>query len=268
MAENIYNWDKKGFLIGFAQKLKRIMSWSAYEEGKLTANRQDGSREFIMLLAAICADLTYLLAALIYRGKSKDLMDTWVDDLQEGDVVYFASLEKGWSSDAYGLLWLNQVFDPHTRKKAGRSRRLLIVDGHSSHVNMAFLDRCDRLKILVLILPPYLTHKLQPLDCGNFLPLATYYSQGINRILLDSEGAVRMTKRLFFGVFKPAFLDAFSEENIRSAWSQTGLWPYDPGIILNPMKAKPNSDKDVEKEILRLNGELKTPKTSKSIRRF
>jgi hypothetical protein len=54
-------------------------------------------------LAAICANLTYLPAALIYRGKSRDLMDTWVDDLQEEDVAYFASSEKGWSSDAYGL---------------------------------------------------------------------------------------------------------------------------------------------------------------------
>ena len=145
-------------MIGLALKLKRIMSRAAYKDGKLKAARQDGSREFITLLAAICADLTSLPAALIYRGKSKDLMDTWLDDLQEEDITYFASSEKGWSSDAYGLSWLKKVFDQHTKAKAGRGRRLLIVDGHSSHVNMAFLDQCDRLKILVLILPPYLTY--------------------------------------------------------------------------------------------------------------
>ena len=63
-------------MIGLALKLKRIMSRAAYDDGKLKAARQDGSREFITLLAAICADLTPLPAALIYRGKSKDLMDT------------------------------------------------------------------------------------------------------------------------------------------------------------------------------------------------
>jgi hypothetical protein len=83
-------------------------------------------------------------------------------------VVYFASSEKGWSSNTYGLAWLNKVFDLYTRTKAKRSRRLLIVDGHLLYVNMAFLDRCDRLKILVLILSPHSTHKLQPLDYGNF----------------------------------------------------------------------------------------------------
>ena len=44
---------------------------------------QDGSREFITLLACICADMTALPAALIYQGKSQDLIDTWLDDLEE-----------------------------------------------------------------------------------------------------------------------------------------------------------------------------------------
>jgi hypothetical protein len=91
-------------------------------------------------------------------------------------VVYFASLEKGWSSNAYGLAWLNKVFDPYTKTKAKQSRQLLIIDGHLLYINMAFLDQCDRLKILVLILPPYSTYKLQPLDYGNFQSLATRYS--------------------------------------------------------------------------------------------
>jgi hypothetical protein len=266
----MYNWDEKGFLIGLALKLKRIMSRSSYEEGKLKGARQDGSREFITLLAAICADLTPLPAALIYRGKSLDLMDTWLDDLNEEDIAYFATSEKGWSSDAYGLDWLNKVFDKHTRAKAGRGRRLLIVDGHSSHVNMAFLDQCDRLKILVLILPPHSTHRLQPLDCGNFLPLSTYYGQGIQGILTDSEGAVSMTKRMFFGVFKPAFEKAFSEENIRSAWAKTGIWPLNPGVVLDAIAPRPNSDitEELPQKPDREPGEVKTPYTAKSIRQF
>ena len=266
-AENIYNWDEKGFLIGLALKMKRIMSRQSHEEGKLQGAMQDGSREFITLLACICADMTALPAALIYQGKSQDLMDTWLDDLEEHDIAYFASSEKGWSSDAYGMAWLNKVFDPHTRDKAKRSRRLLIVDGHSSHVNMAFIDRCDRLKILVLILPPHSTHKLQPLDCGNFLPLAIFYGQEITAILTDSEGETSMTKRMFYGCFKPAFEKAFCVENIESAWKKTGLWPYDPSLVLDPFKARPNTDIPVKTEVRDPN-EVKTPYTSKSIRHF
>jgi len=193
------------------------MSRQLHKEGKLQGAAQDGSQEFITLLACICADMTALPAALIYQGKSQDLMDTWLDDLDEHDIAYFASFKKGWSSDVYGLAWLNKVFDPHTKDKAKRSRRLLIVDGHSSHVNMAFISRCNRLKILVLILPPYSMHKLQPLDYGNFLPLAIYYGQEINGVLTDSEGETNMTKRMFYSCFKPAFEKAFYVENIESA---------------------------------------------------
>jgi hypothetical protein len=131
---------------------------------------------------------------------------------------------------------------------------------------MAFLDRCDRLKILVLILPPHSTHKLQSLDCGNFLPLATYYSQEITAILTNSEGETSMTKRMFFGIFKPAFVKAFSEENIRSVWLKTGLWPYNPDLVLDSIRAYPNTDAIEKSEAYSGNErELKTPYTAKSI---
>jgi hypothetical protein len=58
------------------------------------------------------------------------------------------------------MAYLTQVFDPATRAKAGRRRRLLIVDGHSSHVNMEFIRIYNRLKILLLILPPHSIHRL------------------------------------------------------------------------------------------------------------
>jgi hypothetical protein len=32
-AENLYNWDEKGFLLGLAQTLKRIITLNAYKKG-------------------------------------------------------------------------------------------------------------------------------------------------------------------------------------------------------------------------------------------
>jgi hypothetical protein len=61
------------------------------------------------------------------------------------------------------------VFDLHTRAKAGlRGTRLLIVDGHSSHINLAFLEEYKKLRICVLILPPYSTQRLQLYDIRVF----------------------------------------------------------------------------------------------------
>jgi hypothetical protein len=64
---------------------------------------QDGSQEFLTLLACICADGTKLPPALIYQGDHADLLDTWVEDFKEGDEAYFAITSNGWSCDSLGL---------------------------------------------------------------------------------------------------------------------------------------------------------------------
>jgi hypothetical protein len=194
-AENIYNWDEKGFIIGISNVVKRIISKEALKSGRVRFAQQDGSREFISLLACICADGTHLPPALIYKGESHDLQVSWVEDLGD-DTAYFAASSNGWSCDSLGLDWLEKVFQRHTAAKAGRGRRLLIVDGHSSHVNMAFLDWADKHRIIVHIIPPHSTHKLQSLDVGLFSPLSIAYSKQLDKMMHNSLGMVSMLKKL------------------------------------------------------------------------
>ena len=72
-AENLYNWDGKGFIIRQASATKRIMSAEALQSGRIVSASQDSNREFISLLACISADGTALPLALIYKGESNDL---------------------------------------------------------------------------------------------------------------------------------------------------------------------------------------------------
>ncbi|KAI0995406.1 hypothetical protein K3495_g12772 [Podosphaera aphanis] len=69
-AENIYNMDEKGFLIGEIQKSRRIFTKEFYESGKLVGADQDGSREWITVIDTICADGSKLSPALIYKATS------------------------------------------------------------------------------------------------------------------------------------------------------------------------------------------------------
>ena len=62
----MYNMDEKGFLIGFLQKTRRIFIKKAFGAGRIKHVSQDGSREWITLLATICADGTKLSPGLIY----------------------------------------------------------------------------------------------------------------------------------------------------------------------------------------------------------
>jgi hypothetical protein len=260
-AENIYNFDEKGFLMGFGRSLKRVMAREALKSGRITKAKQDGSREFISILACISAIGRWIPPLLIYKGESGDLMSTWVDDVTTDSKAHFTTSSNGWSNNAIGLAWLQQVFERYTKPSRTTTKRLLIVDGHSSHVNMAFVDWADTHGIILLILPPHTTQRLQPLDVGLFQPLSTFYSVELNRLMNDSLGHVSMSKSFFWPVFKKAWDQAFTVQNIEHAFQKTGIWPTDGSrvlkIITRPTTSTPQKTSG-----------LRTPKTAKAIRRF
>ena len=260
-AENIYNFDEKGFLMGFGRSLKRIMSRAALESGRITKSKQDGSREFISVLACINAIGKWIPPLLVYKGESGDLISTWVDEVTADSQAHFTISSNGWSNNAIGLVWLQKVFERYTKPARTTQKRLLIVDGHSSHVNMAFIDWADQHGIILLILPPHTTHQLQPLDVGMFQPLSTNYSIELDKLMNDSAGHVSMSKSFFWPMFKRAWDKSFTEENIQSAFRKSGIWPTDGSNIIKkitrPTLASPQKTDG-----------LRSPKSAKAIRRF
>ena len=264
-VHNIYNIDEKGFLIGFSRTKKRIISIESLKNGRLIGVSQDGSREFITLIAAIGADGSHLPPALIYQGESYDLQNTWLDEFNTStQYAFFASSKNGWSDDTLGLDWLRRVFDPLTKEKASvRDRRLLIIDGHNSHVNLPFIEYADANRILLAVFPPHSTHRLQPLDIGLFSPLALYYSQAIDRLLSESQGLVRLTKRDFWPLFYEAWEKAFHAKNVRSAWEKAGIYPFNPKRVISTVVRRQTSpdEQQLQPQL------LKTPGSARSLRR-
>jgi hypothetical protein len=225
--------DEKGFLLGVVTKSKRVFSKSVYERGKLRSYIQDGNREWITLVACICADSSHLEPALIYQSDSGSLQDTWLQALDpENQQVQFSSSESGWTNNEIGLAWLKQVFDRRTKPKARNSWRLLILDGHGSHVTMDFIDYCYQNKILLIIYPPHSTHTLQPLDVVLFKPLSTAYTNQISAFIERCQGLTSMSKRDFLPLFLSAWETALKEETILRAFEATGISPLNPERIL------------------------------------
>lgn len=85
------------------------MSVEVLESGRITRASQDGSREFISLLACISAFGTALPPALIYKGDTS-LHNTWLEDCECEDLAHFAISPNGWISNALGLYWLQTIF--------------------------------------------------------------------------------------------------------------------------------------------------------------
>jgi DDE superfamily endonuclease. len=89
---------------------------------------------------------------VIFTGKtlSQDWIPSNVDDSWR-----FSVNTQGWTSNNHALEWLRHCFEPMTREKANGRTRVLIYDGHGSHVQGQFLEQCLQNKIHILLLPPH-----------------------------------------------------------------------------------------------------------------
>ena len=126
---------------------------------------------------------------------------------------------------------------------------------------MRFHEKYNKLYIILLVLPPYSTHRLQPLDVSLFAPLATYYTNGLQELMMTSYGMINMSKRKFWSVFWPAWQQAFSPANIASGFAKTGIWPYAPHEVLDKItKPLPIDDTEAIQT-------AKTPMTCRAVRR-
>ena len=147
---------------------------------------------------------------------------------REERAPHITSSQSGWTNNELGLAWLRDVFHPLTQAKAGRSKRLLFVDGHGSHISIEFLEFAISHRIPVVVLPPHSTHTLQPLDVGMFSPLAKAYSKGLDHLMFKYQASVLLHKGDFYSLFRTAWDVSFIESNILSSFRATGLSLWQP----------------------------------------
>ncbi|KAH3991532.1 hypothetical protein HBI56_220310 [Parastagonospora nodorum] len=236
-TRHIYNMDEKGFMIGVINRAKRVFSRRMYEKKEVIHATQDRSREWITVIATVCADGSALPPGLIFGAASGAIQSSWVKDINPSKhEVFVTATPSGWSNDNVGIAWLKQVFDRYTKEKAGRSWRLLILDGHGSHVTMDFIEYCSHNRILLLVFPPHSTHTLQPLDVVMFRPLSNAYSQELTHHVQRSQGLVPMRKGDFFLLFWRAWVNSFKEKTILKSFEATGISPANADVILQRFK--------------------------------
>lgn len=82
-----------------------------------------------------------------YRDfKSQSLQTTWFPVNGTPDALYTTS-NRGWTTNEIGMHWLKEVFLPET---STNRHRLLILDGHGSHITTDFMWECYQNKVILL----------------------------------------------------------------------------------------------------------------------
>ena len=67
---------------------------------------------------------------------------------------------------------------------------------------------------------------LQPLDVGFFGPLAHYYQLGVENSA--RQGIHGISKYKFLEIYSKACVQTFAQQNILSAFHQSGLFSFNP----------------------------------------
>jgi hypothetical protein len=171
---------------------------------------------------------TYTPPFIIYKGCVH--ISAWYKEASIPRHWKLSVSENGWTNNTLGLEWLKH-FDRHTKSGQVGAYRLLILDGHESHLNQEFKDYCLENKILTLCMPPHSSHILQPLDVVCFSPLKRKYYEHVRD--LARKQVFHINKEGFLPAFKDAFCNVFTEAICRKAFKASGLVPINAQAVLD-----------------------------------
>src|SRR5437763_6910221 len=221
---NIYNMDESGFAIGDVEASQRIINAEIRQKFQAKPGRQ----EWVTAVECICVDGSFVPPLIIFKGEK--LSRQWIPASIHNNWRFDCNT-KGWTSNEYGIQWLRSCFEPATREKADGKMRLLICDGHDSHITAAWIEHCMRNNIVLMVLPPHSSHLTQLLDVGVFGPLKTLMASALEPLI--SIELHRILKAEWLSAFVEAHDGAFSVQNIEAGFHGTGIFPYNLHKVLD-----------------------------------
>ncbi|KAM0709946.1 hypothetical protein Q7P35_002308 [Cladosporium inversicolor] len=222
----IFNVDETGFALGTTLPSKVLIRGGDTRAFKKISRKQ----EWITAIECIRASGVALPPLLIFKAKYTN--SAWIPTSTPNNWK-FSTSTSGWTSDNHAYEWLTTLFEPETRRNDGK-RRLLLLDGHGSHLTARFIAFCLDRNIDLVVLPPHTSHVLQPLDVGVFSPLKRALSTEIEKLFcLDTWRVPRIewTEAYIIARHK-----AFTTRNVESSFRAAGIYPLSPITILSTLR--------------------------------
>ena len=225
--DDIYNFDETGFAMGVISSTRVVTRAEYYGRAKLLSS---GNREWVTTIECIRACGEALPPCIIF--KAKGYTEGWLDSsLPIGSRIEVS--QNGWTTDEIGLRWLQNLFIPATNQRSQGVWRLLILDGHGSHLTPQFDQICEQNKIIPLCMPAHSSHLLQPLDIGCFSVLKRAYSKEIESDI--RAGVNSITKLDFLEAYPIARAQSYKAETIKNSFAAAGLVPFNAEIVLQTL---------------------------------
>ncbi|ODM17100.1 hypothetical protein SI65_07499 [Aspergillus cristatus] len=223
--EDVYNFDETGYAMGLIATAKVVTRADMYGRRQVI---QPGNREWVTSIECVNSMGWALPPCIIFKGSVH--IEGWYQDSKLPHNWRIEVSPNGWTSDQIGLRWLQKVFIPETTSHTTGKYRLLILDGHGSHLTPEFDKVCSENDIIPICMPPHSSNYCQPLDVSCFSPLKGAYGSWVaNRM---RQGFNHMDKLDFLEAYPEARKQAFTPDNIKSGFRATGLVPFNPEEVL------------------------------------
>ncbi|KAI4464238.1 hypothetical protein MML48_3g00009674 [Holotrichia oblita] len=215
--ERIYNVDEKGCRLTLhhqqtvlAKKGAKLVHLVAPEHG-----------ENVSIVACANASGVAIPPTVLFKGKR--MKPEWKDNLPHGSLALMTS--KGSMNVQTFTIWLE-----HLAKYKLEGKCLLIFDGASCHLDPSIVDVAERHNITLLCLPSNTTHELPPMDKAVFRSFEHHWDEQV--LLFWTKYKDRaLTKQRFGEIFSVVWDKAMTPANIKSGFSATGIFPYNPDAI-------------------------------------
>ena len=111
-------------------------------------------------------------------------------------------------------IWLDKwglflVYLEHliSRTRCSLDHKILLLDNHKSHISLRVIDKAKSSGIVMLTIPPKISHRLQPLDVSVFGPFKRSYNKAMDNWMRTYPGQLDYSHNLrssCFGKRSPA----------------------------------------------------------------
>lgn len=165
--KNIFNVDETGFMCSPGNKKMFFRRGSSIVE-KIGLNNDK-----TMYTVQVCCDASGEFLPFYILFKSIKLWGGWCNG--GPDNCYYNCSTSGWMERPHFFEWFQKVFVTHCESIEGP--KLLILDGHASHINPTLVELAIEKNIHLLCLPAHTSHLLQPLDVAVFKPVKTQWKK-------------------------------------------------------------------------------------------
>ncbi|RFN43413.1 hypothetical protein FIE12Z_12353 [Fusarium flagelliforme] len=199
------------------------------------------SRTWTTFIEAVTADGRLLKPGIIFKGK--ELQQQWfIDEFRKIADWYYITSDNGWTDNHIAVEWLKEVYLPQTQPADESDARLIILDGHGSHVS-----------------PP---------DNGVFSASKAAYGKELQKLTSLTDSAP-VDKVNFIKAYAKARAVGMTKKNILSGWRVTGNWPISRRKALMYPKIQPDKKETTPGSDGHRDGQVdsdNTPKASRHIR--